>query len=97
MLAATLGVTAVGISGRGVGSRRSFAEQHRLNVPPLADPDLEVARAYGVLSIARITKRAVIVVDEAGRVAHRHDHTLGLDFQTVGGLRRTLDGLRRAA
>ena len=94
----SLGVTAVGISRGNVASKRGFAETHALNVPLLADPDKEVAKAYGVYSsLARTTKRAVIVVDENGLVAHRHDHTLGLDFQTVEDLRRTLDALPAAA
>ena len=44
-----------------------------------------------------MTKRAVIVVDEAGRVAYRHDHALGLDFQTVAELKDALDSLPSAA
>jgi hypothetical protein len=30
-------------------------------------------------------------------VAHRHDHALGLDFQTVADLQQTLDELSTAA
>ena len=94
----SIGVTAVGISGKGVESKRGFAQSHGIDVPLLADPDLEVAKAYGAHSaIARTTKRAVIIVDEDGRIAHRHDHTLGLDFQTVEDLRRALDELAAAA
>ena len=93
-----LDVTAVGISGKGVGSKKGFAENHSLNVPLLADPDFEVARAYDVYSaLVKTTKRSVIVVDERGKVAHRHDHALGLDFQTVADLKKTLDGLPAAA
>ena len=33
------------------------------------------------------TKRAVIVIDEAGIVRHRHDHLLGLDYQSVDELK----------
>jgi thioredoxin-dependent peroxiredoxin len=93
-----LGVTAVGISGKDVDSKKSFAEGHSLNVPLLADPDLAVAKAYDAYSgLARTTKRAVVIVDEEGRVAHRHDHALGLDFQTVADLRKALDDLPAAA
>ena len=31
-------------------------------------------------------KRAVIVIDEDGIVRHRHDHLLGLDYQSVDDL-----------
>ena len=89
-----LGVTAVGISGKDVASKESFADNHDLNVPLLADPDLSVAAALRrAPSCAKMVKRAVIMVDEDGRVAHRHDHALGLDFQTVADLKKTLDEL----
>lgn len=95
---AALGVTAVGISTKGVDSKREFAEQHDLNVPLLADRGAKVAKAYDAYSgLARSVKRAVIIVDEEGRVAHRHDHALGLDFQTVADLKQTLGELDRVA
>lgn len=93
-----LGVTAVGISGKGVDSKQRFAEKNDLNVPLLADPDLEVAKAYDAhAGLMNATKRAVIVVGEDGKVLHRHDHALGLDFQTVADLRETLDSLPERA
>jgi thioredoxin-dependent peroxiredoxin len=87
----------VGISSQDLASHRGFAEKHGLNVPLLADEDGAVARAYGAHAPVVGTKRAVIVVDEDGIVRHRHDHLLGLDFQTVGDLREALDSLPRAA
>src|SRR3990170_1199711 len=61
----SLGVTAVGISGKNVDSKKSFTESHGLNVPLLADPDGEVSRSYGAYSnFAKSTKRAVVVIDE---------------------------------
>ena len=89
-----LGVTAVGISGKGVDSKKSFAEKNDLNVPLLADPGLTVSKAYDAYSgLAKLPKRAVIVIGEDGTVLHRHDHALGLDFQTVADLKETLDSL----
>jgi hypothetical protein len=38
----------------------------------------------------------VVIVDEEGVVRHRHDHTLGLDFQSVDELAEALAGLDRA-
>jgi hypothetical protein len=35
----------------------------------------------------------VIIVDEDGIVRHRHDHLLGLDFQSVNDLREALETL----
>jgi alkyl hydroperoxide reductase subunit AhpC len=39
------------------------------------------------------TARAVIVIDEQGVVRDRHDHRLGLDYQTVDELKATLEAL----
>jgi thioredoxin-dependent peroxiredoxin len=78
-----LGATAVGISGRGVESKQAFADKHGLTVPLLADPGHGVSKAYDCWSKLRGTRRSVVIVDERGVVRHRHDHTLGLDFQTV--------------
>jgi peroxiredoxin len=39
------------------------------------------------------TKRAVIVIDEDGVVRYRHDHLLGLDYQSVDDLKAALDTL----
>jgi hypothetical protein len=39
------------------------------------------------------TKRAAIIVDEEGVVRYRHDHLLGLDFQSVDDLREALESV----
>ncbi len=89
---ASLGASVVGISGQGVDSHREFTDKNHLNVPLLADEDGAVARSYG--AHGRLgTKRAVVIVDEDGIVRHRHDHMLGLDFQSVDELKAALDGL----
>lgn len=57
-----------------------------------------MAKAYDAYSgLANTTKRAVIIIDEQGDVVHRHDHALGLDFQTVTDLKKALDGLPATA
>jgi thioredoxin-dependent peroxiredoxin len=90
---AELGATVVGISSQDLDSHRGFIARHDLTVPLLADVDHAVARAYGAHAGPLGTKRAVIVIDEDGIVRHRHDHLLGLDYQTVDELRATLDAL----
>lgn len=93
-----LGVTAVGISGRNLESKRSFSEHHSLNVPLLADPDGAVSALYDAyVKRLKTTKRAVVIIDEAGVVRHRHDHALGLDFQTVAEIRAELEKIPPAA
>jgi peroxiredoxin Q/BCP len=88
-----LGATAVGISGKGLDSKQAFADKHGLTVPLLADSDQSVAKAYDCWSKLRGTRRSVVIVDEQGVVRHRHDHTLGLDFQTVGEIQQALAAL----
>lgn len=61
-------------------------------MPLLADVDKQVAKAYS--AVGRMgTKRAVVVIDEEGVVRHRHDHLLGLDYQSVDDLKVALDTL----
>jgi peroxiredoxin Q/BCP len=89
---AELNATVVGISSQDVESHKGFMEKNDLTVPLLADVDGAVAKSYGAHS--RIsTKRAVIVIDEQGIVRHRHDHLLGLDYQSVDDLKAALDAL----
>ena len=89
---AALDATVVGISSQDLASHRSFTEKHGLGVPLLADVDGAVAGRYG--AHGRLgTKRAVVVVDEDGVVRHRHDHLLGLDYQSVDELKAALDVL----
>ena len=86
-----LGATVVGISAQDLGSHEAFVAKHSLNVPLLADVDKEVSRAYDAYSSRLGVKRAVIVIDEEGVVRHRHDHRLGLDYQSVDEIKAVLD------
>jgi len=90
---AGLGATVVGISSQDLASHEAFVAKHSLNVPLLADVDKQVARAYDAFSPRLGVKRAVIVIDEDGIVRHRHDHLLGLDYQSVDELSAVLDAL----
>lgn len=90
---ASLGATVVGISSQDLDSHEQFTAKHNLTVPLLADVEKAVAKAYSAYSPRLGTKRAVIVIDEQGTVRHRHDHLLGLDFQTVDDLKSALDAL----
>jgi thioredoxin-dependent peroxiredoxin len=89
---AALDATIVGVSAQDLDSHRGFIEKNNLTVPLLADVDKQVAKAYS--AVGRMgTKRAVIVIDEDGIVRHRHDHLLGLDYQSVDDLKAALDTL----
>jgi len=90
---AALGATIVGISAQDVESHKGFMQKDRLTVPLLADVGGSVAKLYSAWGGRLGTKRAVIVVDENGIVRHRHDHLLGLDYQSVDDLWTALDSL----
>jgi peroxiredoxin Q/BCP len=94
---ASLNATVVGISSQDLASHEGFTAKYSLNVPLLADVDNAVAKDYSAFSPRLGTKRAVIVIDELGIVRHRHDHLLGLDYQSVDELKRALDRLPAAA
>jgi thioredoxin-dependent peroxiredoxin len=87
---ASLNATVVGISSQDLASHEEFVVKHQLNVPLLADVDKQVAKSYSAFSPGLGTKRAVIVIDEQGVVRHRHDHLLGLDYQSVDDLKAAL-------
>ena len=90
---ASLNATVVGISSQDLASHEGFAGKYSLNVPLLADVDNTVAKAYSSFSQRLGTKRAVIVIDEEGIVRHRHDHLLGLDYQSVDDLKAALEAI----
>jgi len=81
-----LDATVVGISAQDLDSHEGFVEKNSLTVPLLADVEKVVGKAYSASG-----KRAVIIVDEQGVVRHRHDHRLGLDYQSVDDLKAALD------
>src|SRR3954453_189191 len=92
-----LDATIVGISGQSVERHHQFQTMHSIPVPLLADEDRKVAKAYGVTQPILGTRRAAFIVAESGRIAYRHVHLLGVDFQTVDELRDALASLRAPA
>jgi thioredoxin-dependent peroxiredoxin len=89
---AALDATVVGISAQGLDSHQGFIEKNGLTVPLLADVEKTVGKAYSAAG-----KRAVVIIDEQGVVRHRHDHLLGLDYQSVDELKAALDALPTTA
>src|SRR3954447_8373799 len=88
-----LDATIVGISAQDLDSHEAFKAKHGLNVPLLADTDSEVAKLYDAHSAVVGTRRALTIVDGEGIVRPRHDHRLGLDFQSADDLREMLAGV----
>ncbi|MEI6662886.1 MAG: peroxiredoxin [Actinomycetes bacterium] len=86
----------VGISKQGLESHTDFIAKHGLTVPLLADSDAKIAKSYGMTGILPPgTKRGVVIVDSEGTVRYRHDHLIGIDFQTVDELREALAGVAK--
>jgi peroxiredoxin Q/BCP len=88
-----LDATVVGISAQPVKRHHEFKSMHGIPAPLLADVGRKVAKAYGLSQPILGTRRAVVIVNEDGRIAYKHVHLLGLDFQTVDDLRDALAGL----
>ena len=88
-----LDAVVVGISAQDLDSHEEFMGAHDIPVPLLADTDKEVARAYGVTAPILGTRRALVIVDEDGRVAHRDVHAVGLSFKTVDDIAAALDAI----
>ncbi|HWH12421.1 MAG TPA: peroxiredoxin [Solirubrobacteraceae bacterium] len=86
-----LDAVVVGISTQDLASKVAFATKHGLTTRLLADPAGEVATAYGVYAKRlKLAKRTVFVVDEDGRIAHRHANFASLSFDGVDDLRAAL-------
>jgi peroxiredoxin Q/BCP len=88
-----LDAVVVGISAQDVESHEEFRAAHGIPVALLADVDKAVAAAYGVTAPVLGTRRAVVVVDEAGRIAHRDVHAVGLTYRSVDDLHKVLEDL----
>jgi thioredoxin-dependent peroxiredoxin len=79
----------LGISPQSVESHERFTSEFELTVPLLADEDRAVARAYGVAA-GRLVRRAIFLIDAEGIVRHRHVALIGLGFQDIDDLERSL-------
>jgi peroxiredoxin Q/BCP len=83
----------IGISAQSVERHEEFKAANAIPVPLLADTDKKVAKSFGMTAPIVGTRRGVVIVDEDGKIAYRHVHTLGLDFQTVDQIRDHLAAL----
>lgn len=89
---AALDAVLVGISTKDASSKEAFKAKHGLTVPLLADEDGAVAAAYGlVMKPLRMIKRAVVIVDERGRVAHHHTNPLSVTYDSVDDIAAALE------
>ncbi|MBR7835359.1 peroxiredoxin [Actinospica durhamensis] len=77
-----LDATVWGISPQTVESHENFARHHGLGMPLLADTGLEVASAYGI-TVGKVLRRAVFLLDGDGVLRWKHVAMLGLTFQSL--------------
>jgi peroxiredoxin Q/BCP len=89
-----LDAVVVGISVQGLASKQSFKAKYGLTTQLLADADAAVSQAYGVYAKTfKMAKRTVFIVDEDGRIAHRHANALSLTYDDVDALTKALAAL----
>jgi peroxiredoxin Q/BCP len=89
-----LGAALWGISAQDLDSHERFATKRGLGFPLLADIDKAVHRLYGTAGRLGLPRRAVFVVDAAGRLAWQHVSTLGLTYQDSDTIAGVLQGLQ---
>ena len=88
-----LGATLLAISPQDVDSHEDFARRLGIAFPLLADPDMAVGRAYGIVGPLGFYRRAVVVVDGGGTVRHAR-RTLGYAYPSSESvLRATREAL----
>ena len=89
-----LGMPMLGVSPQSVGSHERFIEAKGLNVPLLSDRDKSTARAYGVLGIGGVVRRAMFVIDGDLVIRHRDVKLLGASYESVTDIERALAAIR---
>src|SRR6185295_6833931 len=87
----------VGVSPQSLDSHERFRAKYGLTVPLLADPERKTIRAYGVLGPGGIVRRSLFIVDPEGVVRYRQVALLGLGYQDVEDLKRSLGRARAEA
>ena len=81
-----LGAQILAISPQSVESHDRFSGVHGFRFPLLADADLTVGRAYGILGPVGFYRRSVFVIDGDGILRYSHRATAGLTFRKTAEL-----------
>ena len=89
-----LGVPMLGISPQSVASHERFIEEKGLNVPLLSDRDKSVARAYGVLGLGGVVRRAIFIIDGDLVIRHRDVKRFGMSYESVTDIEQALTAIR---
>ena len=86
-----LGATLVGISTQDMTSKEAFKSKYGLTTQLLADSEAEVSKMYGVFAKRfDMAKRTVFILDEEGKIAHKHGNFLSMSFDDVSELKEAL-------
>ena len=92
------GAVILGVSGNSVASHQRFAGKHGLTFPLLSDPDVSVAKAYGVYKEKSMygrtywgIERTTFVIDPQGRLA-----TIFPKVSVDGHIEAVLQAVRRS-
>ena len=80
-----------GISSQDLDSHRRFQAKRGLTFPLLSDTDNTVFTAYGLGSL--LNRRAVFVIDAAGRIAWKHVSTTGITYRKTEEITAALRAL----
>jgi peroxiredoxin Q/BCP len=84
----------VGVSAQSVESHDAFSGKHGFDFPLLADPDKEVAGAYGTLGPIGFPRRSVFIIDREGVIRYAHRAIAGLTYRPVSELIDELEAIR---
>jgi peroxiredoxin Q/BCP len=91
-----LGAQILAISPQSVESHERFAGVHGFKFPLLADTDLAVGRAYGILGPVGFYRRSVFVIDGEGRIRYAHRASAGLTFRKTNELVEAVRGAQQS-
>lgn len=89
---ADLDAQVLALSPQGVDSHQSFASEHDLAFPLLADEGKDAARDYGVLGLLDLYRRCTFVVDAEGRVRWLHRYIgPGLGYRQADEIAKAIE------
>ena len=91
-----LGAQILAISPQSIESHDHFSDVHGFRFPLLADSELSVGRAYGILGPVGFYRRSVFVVDGDGVIRYAHRATAGLSFRRTDELVDAVKAAREA-
>ncbi len=80
-----------GISTDKLEKHERMAKSYALSIPLLSDPKAEVATLYGVKSLMGTARRALFIVDGAGKIRYRKDEPLSLTYRSVDDIMDALE------